>query len=78
MASNAFVLLTSDYFQFSKTQCAVFKGVDRSVFLDKREYIGPLYEQIDEAVSFVLRNIRLGAKIEGVQRKEAYELPIEE
>ena len=77
LASNAFVLLTSDYFQFSKTQCAVFKGVDRSVFLDKREYIGPLYEQIDEAVSFVLRNIRLGAKIEGVQRKEAYELPVE-
>lgn len=77
LASNAFVLLTSDYFRFSKTQCAVFKGTDRSVFLDKREYAGPLYGQIDEAVSFVLRNIRLGAKIEGIQRKEAYELPVE-
>lgn len=29
LASNAFVLLTSDYFPFSKTQCAVFKGTDR-------------------------------------------------
>ena len=58
LASNAFVLLTSDYFQFSKTQCAIFKGADRSIFLDKREYSGPLYEQIDEAVTFVLRNIR--------------------
>lgn len=77
LASNAFVLLTSDYFQFSKTQCAVFKGTDRSVFLDKREYTGPLYEQINEALNFVLRNIRLGAKIEGLQRKEAYELPVE-
>lgn len=77
LASNAFVLLTSDYFQFSKTQCAVFKGTDRSVFLDKREYTGPLYEQIDEALNFVLRNIRLGAKIEGLQRKEVYELPVE-
>ena len=76
LASNAFVLLTSDHFRFSKTQCAVFKGTDRSVFLDKREYTGPLYEQIDDAVSFVLRNIRLGAKIEGIQRKEAYELPV--
>ena len=76
LASNAFVLLTSDHFRFSKTQCAVFKGTDRSVFLDKREYTGPLYEQIDYAVSFVLRNIRLGAKIEGIQRKEAYELPV--
>lgn len=77
LASNAFVLLTSDYFSFSKTQCAVFKGTDRGVFLDKREYTGPIYEQIDEAIMFVLRNIRLGAKIEGIQRKESYELPVE-
>lgn len=75
LASNAFALLTSDYFPFSKTQCAVFKGKDRTVFLDKREYTGPIYEQIDEAYQFVLRNIRLGARIEGIQRKEAYELP---
>lgn len=38
LASNAFVLLTSDYFPFSKIQCAVFKGKDRSIFLEKREY----------------------------------------
>lgn len=77
LASNAFVLLTSGYFPFSKTQCAVFKGTDRSVFLDKREYTGPIYEQISEALKFVLRNIRLGAKIEGLQRRESYELPVE-
>lgn len=77
LASNAFALLTSEHFPFSKTQCAVFKGVDRAVFLDKREYTGPLYEQIDEALNFVLRNIRLGAKIEGLLRKESYELPVE-
>ncbi|MBQ9275361.1 MAG: putative DNA binding domain-containing protein [Succinivibrio sp.] len=77
LASNAFVLLTSAYFPFSKTQCAVFKNNDRSVFLEKREYSGPLYEQIEDAVNFVLRNIRLGAKIEGVIRTEAYELPVE-
>ena len=77
LASNAFVLLTSDYFQFSKTQCAVFKGADRAVFLDKREYTGPLYEQIDEAVGFVLRNIRLGVTIKGILRREDYELPVE-
>ena len=75
-ASNAFVLLSSDYFQFSKTQCAVFKGTERTVFLDKREYTGPLYEQIEAAVDFVLRNIRLGAVIDGLVRKESYELPV--
>ena len=77
LPSNAFVLMTSDFFPFSKTQCAVFKGTERTVFLDKREFDGPLYEQIEEATNFVLRNIRLGAMIDGLVRKEAYELPLE-
>ena len=77
MATNAYALLTSDYFSFSKTQCAVFKGTDRAVFLDKREFTGPIYLQIEEAVEFVLRNIRLGAIIDGLVRKEKYELPPE-
>ena len=77
LATNAYVLLTSDYFPFSKTQCAVFKGTDRSVFLDKREFTGPIYSQIEDAVDFVLRNIRLGATIDGLVRKEKYELPPE-
>jgi predicted HTH transcriptional regulator len=76
-ASNAFALLTSEHFQLAKTQCAVFKGTDRIVFLDKREYTGPLYEQIDEALKFVLRNIKLGATIKGVYRSESFELPVE-
>ena len=77
LASNAFALLTSAHFPFSKTQCAVFKGTTRSVFLDKREFDGPIYRQIEEAEAFVLRNIRLGAKIDGLIRKEAYELPLD-
>ncbi len=77
LATNAYALLTSDYFPFSKTQCAVFKGTDRAVFLDKREFTGPIYLQIEEAVEFVLRNIRLGAIIDGLVRKEKYELPPE-
>ena len=77
LATNAYALLTSDYFSFSKTQCAVFKGTERAVFLDKREFTGPIYTQIEEAVDFVLRNIRLGATIDGLVRKEKYELPPE-
>ena len=77
LASNAYVLLVSDYFPYSKTQCAVFKGKERTVFLDKREFTGSVYEQIEEATTFVLRNIRLGAVIEGLVRKEFYELPVE-
>ncbi len=75
-ATNAFALLTSDFFRFAKIQCALFKGNDRDEFIDKKEYTGPLYEQIENAYQFVLRHINKGAKIDGLIRKEQYELPI--
>ncbi len=55
----------------------MFKGTERTVFFDMREFTGSVYEQIENATAFVLRNIRLGAAIEGLVRKEAYELPVE-
>jgi len=75
-ATNAFVLLTDDYFRFSRIQCGLFKGTDRDMFIDKKEYSGPLYEQIEDAYKFVLKHINLSVKIEGLVRQEAYELPI--
>ncbi len=47
--TNAFVLLTDNTFPFAKIQCALFKGIERVVFIDKRDFEGPLYEQIEEA-----------------------------
>ena len=35
------------------------------------------FVQIENAVEFVLRNIRLGATINGLVRRENYELPVE-
>ncbi|MDR0881818.1 MAG: ATP-binding protein [Candidatus Adiutrix sp.] len=75
--TNAFMLMTSNPFQFATVQCARFKGTTRSVFIDKREFGGTLYEQIEEAYNFVLKHINLGATIEGIFRKEKYELPPE-
>ena len=45
------------------------------VFVDRREYTGPLWEQIEEAFQFVLRNIHLGATIVGIYRRDIYEIP---
>ena len=75
--TNAFVLLTNNTFPFAKIQCALFKGTERVVFIDKRDFEGPLYEQIEEAYEFVLKHINLGAKISGLVRTDAYELPTE-
>ena len=60
----------------SGVQCAVFKGTTRAVFVDRKQYDGPIYRQIDEAYGFVLRMIRMGAKIEGIVRQDIYEFPV--
>ena len=59
----------------SQVQCAVFKGTTRGKFIDRKTYDGPIYRQIDEAYAFVLRNIRLGAKVIGLFRHDVCELP---
>ena len=73
----AFDLLTENTQRFAKIQCGLFKGNDRVVFIDKREFDGPIYEQIEEAYQFVLKHINLGATISGLYRQESYELPPE-
>ena len=73
--SNAFAILTGNGGLHVTTQCGVFKGTTKAVFVDRREYPGPLWEQIDEAFQFVLRNIHLGATIVGIYRQDVYEIP---
>ena len=73
--SNAFAILTGNGGLHVATQCGVFKGTTKAVFVDRREYTGPLWEQIDEAFQFVLRNIHLGAAIVGIYRQDIYEIP---
>ena len=73
--SNAFAILTGNGGLHVATQCGVFKGTTKAVFVDRREYTGPLWEQIEEAFQFVLRNIHLGATIVGVYRQDIYEIP---
>lgn len=73
--TNAYVFLLGLDDFLSRIQCAVFKGTTRAIFVDRREYSGPLWQQIEEALQFVLRNIHLGAKIEGIYRKDIYEFP---
>ena len=75
--SNAFAILTGSGGLHVATQCGVFKGTTKAVFVDRRKYTGPLWEQIDEAFQFVLRNIHLGATIVGIYRQDVYEIPLD-
>ena len=74
--THAFRLMTKNKIRYAKIQCALFKGTERDIFIDKREFDGPLYAQLEDAYRFVLKHINLGAKIEGLHRKESYELPV--
>lgn len=79
LPTNAWKLLTNpeELFPDAIIQMAVFKGNTRAIFLDRKEATGPIDEQIEEAMLFVKRNIRLGSRIAGVYREDFYELPID-
>ena len=74
--THAFDLLTKNSNRYAKIQCALFKGKTRDVFIDRKEFNGSIYEQIDDAYNFILRHIDMGAEIEGEYRKDMYELPV--
>ncbi len=73
--SNAYAILTGCGALHVATQCGVFKGTTKEIFIDRREYTGPVWEQIDQAYQFVLRNIHMGAVFEGIYRQDIYEIP---
>lgn len=73
--TNAYAILTGCGAIHVATQCGVFKGTTKEIFVDRREYTGPIWEQIDQAYQFVLRNIHMGATFEGIYRQDVYEIP---
>ena len=75
--SVAFRWLAANNDHFARVQCALFADDERTEFLDRQEYSGSVIDQIEESMKFVLRSIRRGARIEGLYRKDFYELPPE-
>lgn len=42
----------------------------------KKEFEGPIYEQLSDAFQFILKHINIGAEVNGLYSKDVYELPI--
>jgi len=74
--TKAFTLLSEQFTTSPLIQCAIFKGRDRSVFVDRREISGPIQDQVEGAFQYILEKINLGAQIKGLYRHDIYELPI--
>lgn len=67
----------TEYLPKAQIRCARFKGTRPDEFIDKLDLKGPVLDIVNEAIKFVKRNIRLGAKVNGVYLEEQYEYPIE-
>lgn len=59
------------------TQCAKFKGVDTDEFEDMHNFKGSVIDQRNDALRFVEKYMKKSAKIEGKDRAEEFEYPIE-
>lgn len=55
--------------------CVRFKSNDRSHILDRKNFNEDIISNIENAVNFVLQYIPLRYEIEGLRRKEFYEIP---
>jgi ATP-dependent DNA helicase RecG len=79
--TNAAVLLfgknPSGLFDNAIVKCGRFKDVTKSEFIDMKDYEGNLFTCLEKSIEFIKNHLRITAKIEGLLRKERWEIPIE-
>jgi ATP-dependent DNA helicase RecG len=63
--------------EYTRVKCARFKGTEMIEFIDQKEFSGVLYEQAEETMKFAMTHIAKSGKIEGLQRIDRYEVPLE-
>ena len=56
-------------------RCAVFATATGSTLLDQHDFTGDLPSLIDEAEKYILRNIRIGMRLDGLVRVDVPEIP---
>lgn len=69
------LLILLGYFDHVSVQCARFKGETKDVFLDRKEYIGDIFYQLEQSEIFIHNHLNLHAKIDGLQRTDILEIP---
>jgi len=78
--TNAGILFFRDnsenvHFDFTHVVCALYKGTDKVDIIDAKNLNGGIMENIDNAIVFLKRNLRIRYEIKTVQRKNILELP---
>jgi ATP-dependent DNA helicase RecG len=76
--TNAAVILfgkkPEDFFPNARLRCAVFATNDTSYIIDMQDYTGDLFYLIGEAERYILKNIHIGMRLEGLKRIDVPEI----
>ncbi len=62
------------YFQNVKLMCSVFGTNNTATIIDQKEYEGDIFYLIETAVKYILQNIHIGMKIDGLYRNDIPEI----
>jgi ATP-dependent DNA helicase RecG len=63
-----------DFFPNAKLRCAVFGKTDTSLIIDRKEFEGNILYLIEKAQEYILENIHIGMRIEGLRRIDVPEI----
>ncbi len=67
-----------ELFFHAVVRCTQFKGTDKFQIIDDKTFVGPLYSQYEQALSWIMDKVRLEYVIKGTgSRVEKWELPLE-
>lgn len=66
-----------DFMEYARIKCARFKGNDVNEFIDQKEFGGAIYIQAEMAMNFVKTYLEKSVKLEGLQRKDNYAIPLD-
>lgn len=62
------------FFPNAKLRCAVFATTDTVTILDRQEFQGNLFYLIEKAEEYIMKNIHIGMKLEGLYRIDVPEI----
>ena len=62
-------------FRHAGVVCALYKGTDKAYILDAKELNSDLVSNVDDAMIFLKKHLRISYKIEGLRRENILELP---
>lgn len=58
-------------------RCAVFGTTDSAMIIDRHDILGDILELIEEAQKYVLKNIHIGMRLDGLYRVDVPEISVE-